>query len=606
MQFRDRVSLQCDTKGSRYQYLVQSVGLVLKNSADLVSHLFHVAQLLLMSNPMENDAQFREFSKGPEDGMCKISVSSHHHALDQRSRERKSVDDLVHRNRLQDGEISPITKCLMRRLRLRWKRQSRVCTSEGEQMSKSNVPKKNDRFLRERQILCMIYEDFRDSGGYEAVRSLSNPFSTSFQNDDVQDFDTKWDQVLLAASEKTLRKRSLMVYPSHNCRILWGFRVYCLCMNKRMFETSSHQTTPDNSKASYWLDHEESKLQSLERKCGKRNSNQESRRKESLRWEESGRVFSMVGTWTMFKRRLMEFQSWHNDLWKQWQKSETKRTFVFSRTRAKAQTDGKMPSKESGRRGKSPSGKGGRIPCRNFLWRRCTSGFHGRNPCAPKFVERTQDETFYPERCVRRVAWDLAKNVYKLKSTDKSAFYFPIEAMAMLAPTWNTTEEWEFVVHPGASMHTLCNKDLSSEELEILRRSSTPTMVVTAVVKCKLTRKHRYTLTILSSSWRCKYSMTRLPSCHFANSAKNTVISGQKAHQTKQGRFFARRKMSCLLLSLDCRQLQVPTSSSSTSLPQDSSSTFSSPATQRSDDRAPGIKKEGQQSSIRRQSLMTW
>ena len=37
------------------------------------------------------------------------------------------------------------------------------------------------------------------------------------------------------------------------------------------------------------------------------------------------------------------------------------------------------------------------------------------NPCAPKFEERTQDETLHQGRCARRVAWELAKNVYKLK-----------------------------------------------------------------------------------------------------------------------------------------------------------------------------------------------
>ena len=38
-----------------------------------------------------------------------------------------------------------------------------------------------------------------------------------------------------------------------------------------------------------------------------------------------------------------------------------------------------------------------------------------RNPSAPKFEERSQEETLHHERCSRRAAWDLAKNVYKLK-----------------------------------------------------------------------------------------------------------------------------------------------------------------------------------------------
>ena len=37
-----------------------------------------------------------------------------------------------------------------------------------------------------------------------------------------------------------------------------------------------------------------------------------------------------------------------------------------------------------------------------------------------------------------------------------------------------------FVVDSGASMHMLSKKDLSSDEMDTLRRSRTPTVVVTA------------------------------------------------------------------------------------------------------------------------------
>ena len=104
---------------------------------------------------------------------------------------------------------------------------------------------------------------------------------------------------------------------------------------------------------------------------------------------------------------------------------------------------------------------------------------HERDPCAPKFEERTQDETLQQERCARRVAWDLAKHVYKLNKTDKATFCFPIEATAMSAPTSKSPEEREVAVDHGGSMHTE-KSDLRSEELETLRRSRTPTTVVTA------------------------------------------------------------------------------------------------------------------------------
>ena len=85
----------------------------------------------------------------------------------------------------------------------------------------------------------------------------------------------------------------------------------------------------------------------------------------------------------------------------------------------------------------------------------------------------------HQERCARRAAWDLAMNFYKLKYTNKATFSSPIEASAMPAPTSILPEEREFVVDSGASIHVLSKKDLSSDELETLRRSRTLKVVVT-------------------------------------------------------------------------------------------------------------------------------
>ena len=59
----------------------------------------------------------------------------------------------------------------------------------------------SDRFLRGGQIAYIIFEYFRATGAYEAVQGLSDLFNIRLQNDDVQDFDTRWDKALLAASE---------------------------------------------------------------------------------------------------------------------------------------------------------------------------------------------------------------------------------------------------------------------------------------------------------------------------------------------------------------------------------------------------------------------
>ena len=68
-----------------------------------------------------------------------------------------------------------------------------------------------------------------------------------------------------------------------------------------------------------------------------------------------------------------------------------------------------------------------------------------RNPCAPKFDDRTQEEILQLERCACRGAWDLAKNVHNLNEKDMATFF-----------------------------------SLSSDEMETLRRSRNTTTVITA------------------------------------------------------------------------------------------------------------------------------
>ena len=47
----------------------------------------------------------------------------------------------------------------------------------------------------------MIYGHFQSMGAYDAAKGLSDLFNISLQKDDVQDFDTRWDQILLRTSE---------------------------------------------------------------------------------------------------------------------------------------------------------------------------------------------------------------------------------------------------------------------------------------------------------------------------------------------------------------------------------------------------------------------
>ena len=47
----------------------------------------------------------------------------------------------------------------------------------------------------------MINDHFRATGAYDAAQGLSALFNIFLHDDDIQDFDTRWDQALLTASE---------------------------------------------------------------------------------------------------------------------------------------------------------------------------------------------------------------------------------------------------------------------------------------------------------------------------------------------------------------------------------------------------------------------
>ena len=104
---------------------------------------------------------------------------------------------------------------------------------------------------------------------------------------------------------------------------------------------------------------------------------------------------------------------------------------------------------------------------------------HERNPCAHKLEDRTHEETSRQEDCARKVAWSLAKKIFKLKAEDKATFYSLVEIKAPVLVSKNTAERM-FVVDSAASMHMLSKKDSSSDELDTLTRSTNITTVMTA------------------------------------------------------------------------------------------------------------------------------
>ena len=55
---------------------------------------------------------------------------------------------------------------------------------------------KEHRFLRGRQIAYLIYEYFRVTGANDSVENDAGLFTLTLRNDDIQEFDSRWDGIL--------------------------------------------------------------------------------------------------------------------------------------------------------------------------------------------------------------------------------------------------------------------------------------------------------------------------------------------------------------------------------------------------------------------------
>ena len=109
----------------------------------------------------------------------------------------------------------------------------------------------------------------------------------------------------------------------------------------------------------------------------------------------------------------------------------------------------------------------------------CPSAPHQRSPNAPKFEDRSQEETEWQEQGAREAAGKLAKSALKLEENNKATFFSPSENRCLPASTLKPVER-EFVVDSEASMHMISKKDLNDAEMDTLTKSCSPTIVITA------------------------------------------------------------------------------------------------------------------------------
>ena len=61
--------------------------------------------------------------------------------------------------------------------------------------------RKEDRLLRGRQIAFLIYEHLWVTSGNDSAENFADLFTIALRNDDIQEFDSKWDRILLTMTQ---------------------------------------------------------------------------------------------------------------------------------------------------------------------------------------------------------------------------------------------------------------------------------------------------------------------------------------------------------------------------------------------------------------------
>ena len=74
-----------------------------------------------------------------------------------------------------------------------------------------------DRFLRGSQIAYLIYEQFWVTGTDDSVEVYTDLFTIVLRNDDIQEFESKWDGILLSMTKIPHDDILEGLYPYWNC-----------------------------------------------------------------------------------------------------------------------------------------------------------------------------------------------------------------------------------------------------------------------------------------------------------------------------------------------------------------------------------------------------
>ena len=271
----------------------------------------------------------------------------------------ESVDDLKS-SRSVRGTLGPDFELFDARNASALNRIIQKTQSKRQGQSGGTKGQQEDPFLRGRQIVYLIYENFRVTGANDSVKNCADLFTFSLQNDDIQEFDSKWDGILLSMTkippddilEGLYKLRTRQSEKLKTVVELYNMEIHQKKIGpdhhrfKTMVKRSVEQDIPNKNFESW--------NGNFEKNAVVKNQGTKQREQRTL-----GDCLQWKANWQCSKRRELQFPS---------------RYQISVQNGHSWQNEGNA-SKTRSPRGRSPSGKMSRWPCKDYLQRNLHHSF---------------------------------------------------------------------------------------------------------------------------------------------------------------------------------------------------------------------------------------
>ena len=227
---------------------------------------------------------------------------------------------------------------------------------------------KEDRFLRGRQIAYLIYEYFRVTGANDSVENYADLFTVVLRNDDIQEFDSKWDEIFLSMTQ----------IPSDD--ILEGLYKLRIRESEKLKTVLELYNMEIHQKK---IGHNYHRLKTMVKRSIEQDIRMNNFGARNGNYETSA-VVKNQGTKRREQRSLGDCWQWEAN--GQFSKGDTCSFRHDINKRAKSTQPNPSPSSSTRQnvknaprtrspRGRSPSGRMARLPCKNYLKGTCTNSF---------------------------------------------------------------------------------------------------------------------------------------------------------------------------------------------------------------------------------------